>query len=176
MTGHKSRPRRCLKRSLLALVVGAFAIAPMAAFADSTTYTAFTVQGPAVPGKQVTVHVTVTGKHLVFVPPNSVYGGNVQVLVQGVVVSSTMAALPNSSGISAGQCIPDPTFSFCQTYKYPAQQTDVVVPVTVPTGVTTFQVSARYTGDADSHSSDATPVTVKASYPDVTPSLQLLLD
>ena len=162
-----------LNRSLVCFAVVALsAVNP--AFAESTTGTTITVSGQPAAGRQVTVHATVTGKHLVFVPPTSVNSGYVEITLNGALVARVQAAAANSSGIEAGQCIPDPTLTFCVTYKYPAQQTDVIANVALPAGVSNYTFAARFTGDADSHSSDATPVVLRAVYPGALAPLSLL--
>ena len=149
------------RTGLLALLL----VAAQTASADSTTGTTFSVSGKPIPGRQINVHVVVTGKHLVFVPPTAVRGGNVQITLNGNIVLSVEADAHNSTGIGQPQCIPDPTFSFCVTYKYTATQTDVTFPVTLPTGVASYTIGARYTGDADSHGSDAVPQTLTPIHP-----------
>ncbi len=136
-----------------------------AAYADSTTGTSFSVTGPPVPGKSVLVHVVVTGKHLAFVPPTAVRGGNVQITLNGQIVLSVESSAANSTGISAPQCILDPTLTYCITYKYTTTQTDVQFQLQLPKGVTTYTIGARYTGDSDSHSSDAPSQTLSAIHP-----------
>ncbi|WP_413623721.1 hypothetical protein [Luteibacter sp. Lutesp34] len=150
-----------LRTGLCALLL----VVATTASADSTTGTSFSVTGKPVPGRQVNVHVVVTGKHLVFVPPTAVRGGNVQITLNGEIVLSVEADAHNSTGIGSPQCIPDPSFTYCITYKYTATQTDVTFPVTLPKGVTTYTIGARYTGDSDSHSSDAAPQTLAPVHP-----------
>lgn len=150
-----------LRTGLCALLL----VVATTASADSTTGTSFSVTGKPVPGQQVTVHVVVTGKHLVFVPPTAVRGGNVQITLNGDIVLSVEADAHNSTGIGPGECIPDPSFTYCVTYKYTATQTDVVFPVTLPKGASTYTIGARYTGDKDSHSSDAAPQTFTPVHP-----------
>lgn len=150
-----------LRMGLSALLL----IVAQASSAESTTGTTFSVTGKPIPGHQVSVHVVVTGKHLVFVPPTAVHGGNVQITLNGQIVLSVEADAHNSTGIGPPQCIPDPTFTYCITYKYTATQTDVTFPVTLPKGAASYTIGAKYTGDSDSHSSDAVPQTLTPVHP-----------
>ncbi|KAG9611571.1 hypothetical protein KCV01_g2450, partial [Aureobasidium melanogenum] len=146
-------------------------------FAKSTTTTTFSVDGRPIGGKTVQVHVTVTGNHLVFVPPTAVYGGNVQITLNGQIILSVQAAQANSTGIGSGKCIPDPTFSYCVTYKFTGTRTDIVYNLALPKGQTSYTIGARYTGDDDSHGSDAAPVTLRAINPGALSAvLETLLD
>ncbi len=135
------------------------------AFAKSTTTTTFSVDGRPIGGKTVQVHVTVTGNHLVFVPPQAVNGGYVQITLNGQIILSVQAAQANSTGVGSGKCILDPTFSYCVTYKYTGTRTDIVYNLALPKGQTSYTIGAKYTGDDDSHGSDAAAVTLRAINP-----------
>lgn len=159
-----------------AIAMGLFAIA-LPALAESTTTTAFSVEGNAVPGQQVVIHAVVTGKHLAWVPPTAVHGGQVQITLNGEIVLSVESDFHNSSGIGPGQCIPDPTFTYCLTYKFTAAQTNVDFPLILPEGPSTYTIGVKYTGDTDSHSSEAPAQVLIPVHPGAIPgALSILLD
>lgn len=139
-----------------ALVAGlGLSLISAAALADSTTGTTFSVTGTPGPGRQVSVQVAVTGKHLVDGPGLTVNGGIVQVTVNGAVVAQVSAAVANSVlDASESGCV-RVDGNVCTLYKWVSRSTTVTFPITLPTGVATAQIGAQYTGDTDSHSSRA---------------------
>lgn len=142
-----------------ALVVGlGLCFVSAAALADSTTGTTFTVTGTPGPGRQVTVNVAVTGKHLVDGPGPTVNGGDVQVTINGVVANQVRAAVANSVLDNGDSGCVRVDNNVCTLAKWVSRSTTVAMPITLPTGAATAQISANYTGDTDSHSSQATPV------------------
>lgn len=160
----------------LLLAAGLFLIA-LPAMADSTTNTSFTLQGKPMPGRQITVHAVVTGNHLAWVPPTAVRGGQVQITLNGQIVLSVESDFHNSSGIGSGKCIPDATFTSCITYKYTATQTNVDYAVTLPRGVSEYTIGVRYSGDTDSHASDAPSQTLRPVNPGaIAAATSVLLD
>jgi hypothetical protein len=173
LTSRTSLARR--KAALGAFFAVGMLAVPLVASADSTTTTTMTIEGRPVPGTTVVVRVVVTGKHLVFVPPTAVFGGQLQATLQGNVVSSVDAISTNSHVIEGPDCIPDPTFTYCLTYKYYADRTEAAFAVALPKGQSSYTFGAQYTGDNDSHASQATPVTQAAVYTDVSAATSLLL-
>lgn len=126
-----------------------------ATLADSTTGTTFSVTGTPGPGRQVSVQVAVTGKHLVDGPGATVNGGIVQITVNGTVVAQVRAAVANSViDTSESGCVRIDG-NVCTLYKWVSRSTTATFPITLPTGSATAQIGAQYTGDTDSHSSTA---------------------
>ncbi|HEY4093266.1 MAG TPA: hypothetical protein VGN46_17275 [Luteibacter sp.] len=163
-------------RIALHLVLAAASLIPMSAFADSTTGTTVTVSGTPTPGKQVSAHVVVTGKHLVTGPGFTVTGGKVQVTVNGTLVAQVEAAWPFNSNLSDSGCVQYDQYGSCIRTKYISTNTDVTLPVSLPAGATSYSIVASYTGDLDSHSSTSAPVVLTPVYPDVSAATSLLLN
>jgi hypothetical protein len=149
------------------LLVAVFAIP---AYADSTTGTTLTTSGKAIPGKQITATVVVTGKHLVDGPRYTVPGGNVQLVLNGTIVAQARASYANSDVYESG-CVD----ANCGLFVYRSRNTAVTFPVTLPKGTASYQLVATYSGDHDSRSSTSDPVTLKPVHPNVSAALNLLL-
>jgi len=163
---HKGKGRVALQ-----LVLAAASLLPISAFADSTTGTTVTISGTPTPGKQITATVVVTGKHLVDGPQYTVPGGNVQLTLNGTLVAQVRASWANSNVYEYG-CVD----SACGLYVYRSQNTTVNIPITLPSGQTSYQFVGTYTGDQDSHSSTSPAVVVKPVYPDISAAVNLLLN
>lgn len=149
----------------------------MGALADSTTGTALTITGTATPGKQVVATVVVTGKHLAtgFTPGTvSVPGGTIRFIVNGTDIGGIQATQVNSHIIDAG-CV-RVVQNVCEIVKYIADNTSVQAAIPLPKGVSQYAISAHYTGDDDSHSSDSQVITLRPVYPDVSAAIDLLLN
>ncbi len=157
-----------LRKNVLGMAL--FAIA-LPAIADSTTGTTVTITGKPTPGKQVIATVVVTGKHLVDGPTHSVPGGDVQLMLNGTPLVQVRASTANSTVYDYG-CVD----SRCGLYKFMSTNTTAKFPITLPKGITSYQFSGAYTGDADSHGSTSAIVTVKPVYNSSSAAIDLLLD
>jgi hypothetical protein len=168
------------KCSTFALLAMASCLAAAPAFADSTTGTVLTVTGTPTPGKTVTASIVVNGKHLVYGPPHSpvsVPGGAVQISVNGKIVLSVQATGGiNSNVIDSGCVKPGPYPGTCDIAKYISDNTTFSASIPLPTGTSQFTISAKYTGDDDSHPSSSQDVVLKAVYPSVSAATDLLLN
>lgn len=159
------------KHHFLSLLASAALIAPVAAYADSTTATSVAIAGKPVPGKQVTATVVVTGKHLVDGPPHTVNGGDVQLMLNGKLVAQVRASFANSDVYDSG-CVD----LACGLYIYRSRNTTVTFRVTLPKDTASYQFSGAYTGDTDSHASTSSVVSVKPVFEGVSAAIDLLLD
>lgn len=148
------------------------------AYADSTTGTTFTVNGRPVAGSQVSVTVVVTGKHLVDGPGSTVNGGDVKVTVNGNLAAQARAAIPNSSPIDQKEsgCVRYDS-NVCTLSKWVSRNTTVTLAITLPKGVSSYEIAASYTGDTDSHGSTSATATLTPIHPDaISAALPLLLN
>ena len=146
-----------LRKLTVALLM---ATTSLPALADSTTGTSVSIIGVPGPGRQVSAHVVVTGKHLVTGPGFTVTGGKVQVSVNGVLAAQVEATWPFNSNLIDSGCVQFDPYGNCIRTKYISNNTDVTIPITLPTGIASAQVTARYSGDTDSHGSDSAPANV----------------
>lgn len=169
-----------LKCSTVALLAIASSLVVAPVFADSTTGTTLTVTGTPSPGKAVTANVVVNGKHLVYGPPHSpisVPGGAVQISVNGTIVLSVQATGGiNSNVIDSGCVKPGPYPGTCDIAKYISDYTTFSAAIPLPKGTSQFTISAKYTGDDDSHPSTSQDVILKAVYPNISAAIDLLLN
>lgn len=174
LSRHMGRRARLLQLGLILL-----AMVPATAMADSTTGTTLTLTGRATPGKQIVANVVVTGKHLVYGPPHSpvsVPGGSVQISVNGTIVLAVQATGNVNSNIIDSGCVkPGQYPGTCDIAKYISDNTTFSAQITLPQGATQYSVSAKYTGDDDSHPSTSQTVVQNAVYPDVSAAVDLLL-
>lgn len=175
MTGSLKPSKFKTGRLVLASAFAAGMLLPLAALADSTTGTTLTVSGKPTPGKQISAHVMVTGKHLVTGPSFTVTGGTVQVTVNGVLAAQVEAAYPFNSTLSDSGCVQRDQYGNCIRTKYISTNTDVTFSITLPKGATSYTIVASYTGDEDSHSSISPTVALTPVYPDVSAATLLLL-
>ena len=154
---------------------------PVIAMADSTTGTSITVTGTPTPGKQVTANIVVSGKHLVYGPPHSpvsVPGGTIQISVNGTIVLAVQATGGiNSNVIDSGCVKPGAYPGTCDIAKYISDNTTFSAPITLPKGASQYTISAKYTGDDDSHASISQNVVLHPVFPGaMTPVINLILD
>jgi hypothetical protein len=153
---------------------------PAIAVADSTTGTSLTVTGTPTPGKQVTANIVVTGKHLVYGPPHSpvsVPGGTIQISVNGTIVLAVQATGGiNSNVIDSGCVKPGPYPGTCDIAKYISDNTTFSAPISLPKGASQYTISAKYTGDDDSHPSTSQNVVLTPVYPGSSAAIDLLLN
>jgi hypothetical protein len=147
--------------------------------ADSTTYTSLAVTGTPTPGKQVTTNIVVSGKHLVYGPPHSpvsVPGGTIQISVNGAIVLAVQATGSINSNVIDSGCVKPGSYpGTCDIAKYISDNTTFSAPVTLPKGASQYSISAKYTGDDDSHASVSQTVSLAPVYPGVSAATDLLL-
>lgn len=172
-----------LRRSRIAawpLLILTACLLPAIAVADSTTGTSLTVTGTPTPGKQVTANIVVTGKHLVYGPPHSpvsVPGGTIQISVNGTIVLAVQATGGiNSNVIDSGCVKPGPYPGTCDIAKYISDNTTFSAPISLPKGASQYTISAKYTGDDDSHPSTSQNVVLTPVYPGSSAAIDLLLN
>jgi hypothetical protein len=166
--------------ALWPLLLIATGLIPAVAIADSTTGTSLTITGTPTPGKQVTANVVVVGKHLVYGPPHSpvsVPGGSVQISINGTIVLSIQATGGiNSNVIDSGCVKPGPYPGTCDIAKYISDNTTFSALIALPKGSSQYTISAKYTGDDDSHPSTSQDVVLTPVYPGVSAAVDLLLN
>lgn len=164
-----------MRRSLLLFAL----LGPTVAMADSTTVTSLSISGKATPGKKVNANIIVSGKHLVSGPPHSpvsVPGGTIQISINGNIILAMEATIFNSNVIDSGCVKPGPYPGTCDIAKYISNNTTFSVAITLPKGTAQYTISAKYTGDDDSHSSISQNVVLKPAYPDITAAIQTILE
>nr|WP_157504529.1 hypothetical protein [Luteibacter rhizovicinus] len=149
--------------------------------ADSTTYTSLAVTGTPTPGKQVTANIVVSGKHLVYGPPHSpvsVPGGTIQISVNGTIVLAVQATGGiNSNVIDSGCVKPGQYPGTCDIAKYISDTTAFSAPITLQKGASLYTISAKYTGDDDSHASTSSNVVLHPIFPGaMIPVINLIFD
>ena len=161
---------------LVGVLVASFAVP---SYADSTTGTTLTVTGKATPGQQIIANVAVVGKHLVYGPPHSpvsVPGGSIQISVNGTIMVAIQATGGiNSNVIDSGCVKPGPYPGTCDIAKYISDNTVASAAITLPKGVPLYTITAKYTGDDDSHPSTSPNVVLKPVRPNVEAAVSLLL-
>lgn len=175
MIGPLIRNKANLPRRIVRIGALLAAMLPLAALADSTTNTSLTITGKPMPGKQVVANVVVTGKHLVYGPPISVPGGNIQISVNGTIVLALQATGGVNSNVIDWGCV-RPTPAGCEITKYISNNTTIAAPITLPKGVSQYTISAKYTGDDDSHASTSPSVVLKPVYTNIGAAVNLLLN
>lgn len=151
----------------LAMALALFAFSG-AALAESTTWTSISVEGPVIPGKSVMLVVQVTGKHLVYEPGPNAFGGNINIYVNGELITKNMAVVAWSTGITRKND------SGCGCTLIFADSTIQRFPYVLPAGQKQYTFSARYGGDNESHSSDSAALVRNAQTPLSPAVLQLL--
>lgn len=171
-----SRRRKIALRSIMFTAC----LVPIVAMADSTTYTSLSVAGTPTPGKQVTANIIVSGKHLVYGPPHSpvsVPGGTIQISVNGTIVLAVQATGGINSNVIDSGCVKPGSYpGTCDIAKYISDNTTFSAPLTLPKGVSQYAISAKYTGDDDSHASVSQTVSLTPVYPGVSAATDLLLN
>jgi len=174
MIGSPAPPFRIGPRAarIMLLLVGCFS--PLAAMADSTTATTLAVEGTPRVGGKVTMHVVLTGSHIVFLGQGTVSGGTVDLYVDGAVIAHVQIDGSNSNQtkydpcvvIIGGTCVADRVYGDRTEFGYPVTLSKIP-------GLHTF--GAVFTGDDKSHGSSAPNVTIRASSADIS-ALSLLLN
>ncbi|PTR33012.1 hypothetical protein C8J98_104223 [Luteibacter sp. OK325] len=176
----KAPPLRCSRMAAWSLLLFTACLLPAVAVADSTTGTALTVTGTPTPGKQVTANVVVTGKHLVYGPPHSpvsVPGGAVQISVNGTIVLAVQATGGINSNVIDSGCVKPGSYpGTCDIAKYISDNTTFSALITLPKGASQYTISAKYTGDDDSHASTSQNTVLTAVYPGIDAAMDLLLN
>lgn len=138
------------------LLGGTLALSTTTIFAKSTTTASLAIGGRPIAGKIVNVHIVISGRHLAYNGGGSAFGGNVQVFVQGTKVASIQSTSLNTSNVSCGYDAGS-RIKICQ-----GEPTTIDYPVRLPTAVgSSLVVSARYTGDNESHASNSAAATIK---------------
>ncbi|WP_426699864.1 hypothetical protein ACPPVV_10645 [Rhodanobacter sp. Col0626] len=152
---------------------------PAGAMAKSSTVTTLSVIGKVAPGASITVRATVTGNHIIFMPPyytgtgsfaGSVPGGSVDIYADGAKVLGVPAQV-NNSNYSCGYANFPPSNTICY-----GPLTVVDYNFVAPKGVSSEAFYAEFTGDHDSNQSTSTVVSVEAAPPDITPAIDFILN
>ncbi|WP_426699880.1 hypothetical protein ACPPVV_10725 [Rhodanobacter sp. Col0626] len=152
---------------------------PAGAIAKSTTQTTVSIIGKVAPGASITVRTTVTGSHIIFMPPyysgtgsfpGSVPGGSVDIYADGVKVLGVPAQVNNSS-YSCGYVYAPPSNTICY-----GPLTVVDYGFTIPKGVSSKAFYAEFTGDHDSNQSTSAVVSVAAAPPVIAPAIDFMLN
>ena len=154
------------------------ALFPAIAMAKSSTMTSLSVIGDVRPGASVIVRATVTGNHIISGPyptypgaPNYFFGGGVSISANGVVVKSDAAGLWNSSASCQPLLFTPPFDTICH-----GSITVIDVSYVIPRGLSNTRFEATFSGDHDSQSSSASPLTIKAVPKTITPAVDVLFD
>ncbi|MBB3229076.1 hypothetical protein FHW69_003725 [Luteibacter sp. Sphag1AF] len=131
--------------------------------AKGTTWTSLSVEGTPTPGATITLVARVDGRHLVYGDRGTVFGGYIDIYAQGQLIAHIMSATPNTPVTKVVDCGIYVDGS-CYAILF-GEPTVIRYPYTVPAGATSLQFGARYGGDNESNSSQATDVSVKTVYP-----------
>lgn len=145
------------------------------AMAESTTGTTLTIDGVPRPGGKVTMHVVVTGSHIVFAGPGTVYGGNVDLYMDGSILARIQVNITNTNQTKVDRCAAMTSDYVCLADRVYGDRTEFGYPVTLSATPGRHSFSARFTGDDRSHSSDSQLVNITASG-DVNAAIDLLLN
>lgn len=169
--GHSMRG---LGRRFMAVALVGASLIPMSAMADSTTGTSLSVEGQPTPGKVVYAHVVVTGSHIVFAGPGTVFGGTVDLSLDGNVIARVQVDITNTNQTKVDPCAAQMYDGTCKADRVYGDHTEFRYPVTLPAGAKQHTFGAAFSGDTKSHSSAAPNVTIKAVYPGIAAAISLL--
>ncbi|MGE7136235.1 hypothetical protein ACQKIE_01225 [Luteibacter sp. NPDC031894] len=164
-----------MRKQLIAAAVMGILSLPTAALAESTTGTTLTVDGTPRVGSQVTMHVTLTGSHIVFLGRGTVSGGTVDLYVDGNVIAHVQIDGHNSNVTKVDPCVVV-VGGVCVADRYYSDHTEFGYPVTLSNTPGQHVFGARFTGDTNSHSSSSPNVTITAIPIDVSAAIDLLLN
>ncbi|WP_157511137.1 hypothetical protein [Frateuria sp. Soil773] len=167
-----------MRRPIAAVMAGiALSTFTAEAAAKSSTSISITINGDPKPGNTVIVRATLTGSHIVTGPyptypgaPNYFPSGSIVIAANGVTMTSQLAGLWNSYASCEPLLYTPPFDTICH-----GPLTIVDFAYAIPKGTSSRIFAAAFLGDPDSHGSTSTPVEVNASYPSITPVLDLLL-
>jgi len=175
MIGDYAPPSRRHLRAMWTLLL-AGGLAPFAAMADSTTTTTLAVEGAPRAGGPVTMHVVLTGSHIVFLGQGTVSGGTVDLYVDGAVIAHAQIDGSNSNRTKVDSCVVI-VGGTCVADRVYGDKTEIRYPVTLNKVPGQHVFGAVFTGDDKSHGSSAPNIAIRASSPDVSAAaLNLLLD
>jgi hypothetical protein len=143
--------------------------------ADSTTTTTLAVEGAARVGGTITMHVVLTGNHIVFVGQGTVSGGTVDLYVDGAVIAHVQIDGHNSNQTKRDPCVVI-VQGACLADRVYGDRTEFGYPVTLSKVPGQHVFGAVFTGDDKSHGSSAPNVAIRAASVDISAVTNLLLN
>ena len=166
-------------RNIARIALSAFLLACMAApaIAKNATNTTVSVLGTVKPGSTVIVRAVLTGSHIISCPyptypgaPNCFPGGQVGIQANGTSIRSDAAGVWNSN-YGCSPVYAPPFDTICHGDLTIVEQT-----FAFPKGTSTTAFKAIFSGDHDADGSTSQILTVKAQYPNIQQSINLLLN
>lgn len=156
----------------VALMVGGL-LSPAIAMADSTTWVDLNVASVAKVGTPLPIHVSVGGKHIAFGGAGSITGGNVVIYDNGTAILSVPCTTLNTT-VTEDNIVYVGSPGYFHRYKGQPTVVDWSYSNNWKPGET-HTITARFTGDDDSHSSNSSPVVVIAKGASIAPAIDMLL-
>jgi len=175
MLGNTARPFCRGRSGFWTLLLLAGLLSPVAAMADSTTSTTLAVEGAPHVGGKVTMHVVLTGSHIVFLGQGTVSGGTVDLYVDGAVIAHVQIDGSNSNQTKVDRCVVY-VQGVCLADRVYGDRTEFGYPVTLSKAPGQHIFGAVFTGDDQSHGSSAPNVTIRATPLDIGAATNLLLN